>query len=485
MFNESKFSNKGGAFRLAPSQGISDLTLMGVATEYKTAVSRKYQTLPQRLIAQTFNNSPDVFASIKYDGEQVFVFFDSEKDICCAFNAPSGRCRIGLGCLKDLAGKLKKHGVKKALLVAEIYLKSTQRSQVSDVIRCTFNGTDEERDALSLGIYDIIMLDGKNFRANQNNFKVNLDKLTELIGTDQKDSAHVVEGNIIKGNKVQEYFTEITATRGMEGIVVRSLNAANIYKIKPQITVDAVVIGYVEGDFEGQYGVTSLLCGLYNKETNHIQALTRVGSGFKDELRVTLLDTLSGLKVPSPVSMTDSDGRPITFIKPQMVIQVEGENLVYESLSGKVPTTQLFSWNGKEYQFEGIKPAPILTHATFACFRDDKQWDDGGTRMEQVFSQSHIKALTEPESGAGKPEIVDRQVFTKTTKGLTAVRKLLIIKTNNPSKYPFVVHWTDFSAGRKTPLETNVSVATTVERAQKLAADIIANEIKKGWEKHK
>lgn len=481
MFNETKFTKKGKSLQLAASEGITDLTLMGVATEYKTAVSRKYQTLPQRLLGQTFDTASEVHASVKYDGEQVFAYYDESKGVCCAFNAPSGRCRIGLKCLKELEKRLKAAGAKKVLLVGEIYLKSAERSQVSDVIRVTFSGSDDDRDNLTLAIYDIVMLDGKNFRDNQNNFRVNLAKIEELVGTDTSAAVHVVSGQIMPGKEVKAFFEKVTTALGQEGIVVRFLNSANIYKIKPQITVDVVVIGYVEGEFEGKYGVTSLLCGIYNQPTGHIQALTRVGSGFKDDTRTQLLERLSPQKVESPLSMTDSDGRPISFVKPGMVIEIEGEGLVPETLTGKPSTSQLFKWDGKKYNFEGLRQCPILTHATFASFREDKVWDDGGTRMEQVLSAGQIAQLDKPDIVEGKPEIIKRRVFTKKSKEDLAVKKLVVIQTNSPNKHPYAILWTDFSAGRKTPLETSLMVAGSLERVESLTAALLADEIKKGW----
>lgn len=486
MFNTTKLTDKGNGFQLAQTEGISDITLMGVAIEYKTNVSRKYKTLPARLMVQTFTQIGKVFSSIKYDGEGTFLFFDADKDICAVFNAPSGRTRLGLPCIEEAKKKLIAKGVKKGLFACEIYVKDEKlRTQVSDVIHITFNGSKEQRETLTLAVYDIIMLDGVDYRHNQSKFETNLAKITDIFGKEYKtDKCHVVEGNLIAGSEVQKWFEEVTKTLGEEGIVVRNLETVDIYKIKPSITVDAVVIGYVEGDFEGMYGITSLLCGLYDKESKKVQTLTRVGSGFTDDQRIQLLEPLSKLKVKSPLDMTDSDGRPISFVTPQMVIEVEGESLVRENFQGKENTAQTFTWSGKEYEFNGLNKSPLLTHATFAKFRDDKIWDDGGTRMEQVLTAVEIGSLASKKiREIGKPEIVVREVYTKETKGITAVRKIIVVKTNNEDSFPLIVHWTDYSAGRKDPLKTETKVAETMARADALVVSYREEASKKGWNK--
>ena len=72
------------------------------------------------------------------------------------------------------------------------------------------------------------------------------------------------------------------------------------------------------------------------------------------------------------------------------------------------------------------------------------------------------------------------------TKEVMAVRKLLVWKTNkdeeDPSFPAFVVHWSDFSPGRKDPLKREVRLAPTKEQAEVIASGIIEANIKKGWE---
>ena len=68
----------------------------------------------------------------------------------------------------------------------------------------------------------------------------------------------------------------------------------------------------------------------------------------------------------------------------------------------------------------------------------------------------------------------------------SAVRKLVAWQTNksvvDPSYPAFVLHWTDYSAGRGTPLDREVRTAPTEALMEEIAALLVEDNIKKGWE---
>jgi len=486
MLNTQQFVKKSDDYQFAQVNGVSDQTLLNVATDYRTAVSRKYQTLPKHMLEQTFSDDTEVHCSVKYDGEQVFVLFDAAKNLCFAFNAPSGRCRVGLPYLKDLEAHLRHQGINKALLVGESYLPkdNNRRTKVADVVRATFAGDATSQQSLSLAIYDLIMLDGKKFFHPAEGFKNNLQELEKLIPSREDQKFHRVRGEIRPAKSVLDFFAKTTQADNEEGIVVRSLSHAAIFKLKPLITVDAAVIGYTEGDCEGFYGITSLLCGLFNPATKHMTVLGRIGSGFSDEERVRLLEELKDSKVEAPLNMTDSSGRPVSFIRPQMVVEVEGESLVYENSDNQANQVQVFSYDESHpsYKFCGLTNFPLLTHMRYLRGRPDKNWQDGGTRPEQIGQpDENIQPPTTQESA--EPEVLARHVYCKKSPKGESIRKGLLVQTNSPQKYPYLIHWTDFSPGRKVPLETTLEVAATKERAEQLLQQKLASEIKKGWEK--
>jgi hypothetical protein len=497
LLHLGKFADKGSGVRYCPGGGIADSTLLSVATAFRTGVSRKYRTLPAKAM-ETALGEGRYFASIKYDGEGVFVYFDAsrpEGENCVAFNAPSGRARTGLPCLKNAAKALKEKGIKKALLVAELYLrtKEGERSRVGDVIHITANGTPEERDRLGLAFYDAVMLDGKDLRPNQTDFSKTWEKLGELFpaGPTASEGAgpiHRVEGRLLTGKEIPAWFADITGPKGLEGIVVRQEKGELVYKIKPMLTVDTVAVGYVEGDFEGKYGVMSILCALTAPDGKTLPVFCRVGSGFDDNQRSALLEEFSKLKTDSPVVMTDSEGRPITFMRPEIVVEVEGESIVEETLNGDVIRGQIIVWDkeAQKYSFSGTAPSSQLTHPTFSRLRPDKSWAAGpaDTRASQALSEERIKTLLHPpKKEEGSAKVFLREVYTKDSKGEKAVKKLVVVEKSGEEFHRFTIHWTDYSKGRKDPLKTETQGADTMERLEALLEPYREDAGKRGWEK--
>jgi hypothetical protein len=52
------------------------------------------------------------------------------------------------------------------------------------------------------------------------------------------------------------------------------------------------------------------------------------------------------------------------------------------------------------------------------------------------------------------------------------------------SSHPaYVVHWTDYSPGRASPLDRDVKLAPDEKTATRIANDMVEKHIKKGWNK--
>ena len=412
------------------------------------------------------------------------MFYDKEQDYF-AFTALRP-ARVGLPALDEPAKKLKKAGVGKALFRGELYLpvkKGERRPTIADVVRVSF-GTDEEEVAtLRLALFDIVMLDGEDMRDDGDSFREEWDKLEELVGTSTKDLAHRVEGEITSGKEIQKTFEQKVAA-GEEGIVVRLPDKADSYKIKPKQTVDCVVMGYVEGEVENAIGVTSLFGALNYPVKGKakelvLQSFARVGSGFGNELRVQLLEQLKALKVENPIPMTDSDGRPVWFVKPELIIEMNGDDLVAADSGKKPRRTQAFSWDPKksEYSYAGLAPCPRLVFPTFSKVREDKNIDSGGSRIEQVMDKAKPPAK---KKGAGKvPKVIRRTVYRKAD----AVEKLVMTERGRMMR-PFLM----LSISRiihlrqKDPLKVTTQYAQTKERKEVLVERLLEKNIKKGWE---
>jgi hypothetical protein len=482
MIDRSRISMRGD-YGIGTGGAVSDHVLMAVATDFENAVMRKISALAPGDLASRFSGDDPLLLTRKYDGEGALIYFDAEH--CFSFSAPAGRVRIGYQALDQLAAKLRAAGVQKALLRGELYLdaagsEAQRRAGVSEVIRVSFSGSADEIAALRLALFDVVMLDGRDLRPQQSDYGTTLKQLQDWFGSDESAAVHAVAARRIAERELAAAF-EAEVAAGAEGVVVRRLNRAEAFKIKPVRTVDAVLIGYVEGDFEGQWGVASLLTALCYQSPDGadgvwLQGFARVGSGLTDAQRIALLDQLRPLQVDSPLAMTDSSGREIHFLKPRHVLELHGEDLIHAD-GGKPQRSQLFSWDESSgrFGFLGLNACPRLSFARFGKLREDKSWRDGGARIEQI-GVSGERPKLQPRDEETK--LLRREVYGKGE----MLRKLVVLQKGGDNAYPYLIYWTDYSARRAEPLKVSVDLAASIERADAIAASLRADNLPKGWE---
>ena len=135
-----------------------------------------------------------------------------------------------------------------------------------------------------------------------------------------------------------------------------------------------------------------------------------------------------------------------------------------------------------------MSPTARLIHPVLLRMREDKAVNTHDLRISQIDSYVSVSRNASVDASlVAKSEMLRREVWVKETKGVKAVRKLLVWKTNkeqdNPSMPAFVIHWTDYSPGRASPLDREVKLAPTQEIATVIADQLVEENIKKGWER--
>jgi hypothetical protein len=121
--------------------------------------------------------------------------------------------------------------------------------------------------------------------------------------------------------------------------------------------------------------------------------------------------------------------------------------------------------------------------------RDDKQARIEDVPIRQVLERVLLPDVAAKASRSSLPqsELLRREVYGKDAKTGMSIRKLVVWKTNKESVdaayAPYVVHFADYSPGRKEPLKRTVRLAASLESATRIADDIISEEIKRGWSK--
>jgi hypothetical protein len=281
-------------------------------------------------------------------------------------------------------------------------------------------------------------------------------------------------------------FTELVEGGKAEGLVVRSSQGA-IYKIKPEFTIDAVILGFTRRTEDPQ-AVRSLLMGL-TREDGRTQVAGFCGNLGSDDDRRKLMQRLTPLVCESTFRCPSSSGDLYTFVRPEVVAEINVTDLQPESSDGK-PMRSMVLDHTAESGWKALVQMPTASwlHPVLVRIREDKSPGTVDTRFAQILERCVVgeAAAATQELNLPLSEVVTRRVWTKAAKGKVAVRKLLVWKTHksdaDPSYPAYVVHWTDYSAGRGTPLEREVRTAPSSELAEAIAAKLIEENVKKGWE---
>jgi hypothetical protein len=176
------------------------------------------------------------------------------------------------------------------------------------------------------------------------------------------------------------------------------------------------------------------------------------------------------------------------MVRPEWVVEISCLDVIAETTRGGPVNRMVLEWNGDGYQVVRRMPLVAVISPQFIRRREDKSVSPEDVRIEQLTDLVEIPAadrdvrqLTLPKS-----EILEREVYTKELRGETMVRKFVLWKTNKETEsddFPaYVVHYTDFSPNRKTPLSREVRVSNSLEQVQSLRDNLREANIKKGWE---
>jgi hypothetical protein len=292
---------------------------------------------------------------------------------------------------------------------------------------------------------------------------------------------HPVTWHVTPSRKelLKEYNAAIE--NGKEGLVVHS-SLGLTYKLKPSVELDVTVLGYSMK--EDGTGIRSLLVGLYDQDGWVVVAT--VGGGFNDASRAEWLSMLQALECEADFVMVASNRLAYKWVNPEIVIQIKCIEILTEDSNGQIRKEKLAYQDGN-YHYIHKSNACSLVSPILVGIRTDKVPNADDTGIQQVAARVEIS----PDSGENvdqniKSDILFREVYIKESATGTAVRKFVGIKTNKDLKHsftPYILFYTDFSAGRKEPLQTDLRLASDEVKLKEFLAKGIEENIKKGWQK--
>lgn len=350
----------------------------------------------------------------------------------------------------------------------ELFIKDAPRSRSFEVASAIANQKDKLGFAvfdavheLSKPIFDRIQIVQKSITIND---KISIVNWNEVATREDLTAA----------------YNEVIKKSG-EGIIVHTPMGFT-YKIKPFVEIDVTVLGYSLRDDDD--GVRSLLVGIKNDDYWLIVAT--VGSGFSDMDRLMWQSKLEPLKCESDFIVVSSNKLAYQWVKPQVVIQVKCIEIISEDYSGLIKKEAL-RFDGNQYDNIGKTNSVSLISPVLIAERKDKEANEEDTGMNQIASR--IEISKENIASIGKvvaSDILFREVYIKSSKNGDMVRKFIGVKTNKENTFRFPAYYlfyTDFSSGRKEPLQTEISVTNSEEKLYSILETMMDENVKKGWNK--
>lgn len=455
--------------------GLVDEGLGSELARYKRAVAGRYRALTGDEIGTI--PAGDLLVSPKLDGEQWFLIAEGGEVVLAN---PAGRVIGGALPLLDEARAALAALPGRTVLAGELLaVREGGRSRSRDLARALSGEAEAEVRRLAFQAFDVVSHGGTDPITSHADA---LERLRAwLEGGRRVQAVRTVEVSDHDGLRAR--WVEWVESDRAEGLVVRGHGAT--WKVKPTLTFDAAVVGFIARG-EDPTQVKSILLAMA-REDGTLQVIGRCGNFPGDATRREVMTALAPLVVDSAYREVDSDGVVFQFVRPERVVEVRVTDVQAERSDGSPVLRMVLGWEDGAWRPLRRMPSVSVLHPVFLRDRDDKRVDVHDVRIAQLLDRVDVPQVDAHAEAEALPpsEKVRREVWVKPGKGGLAVRKLLIWRTHKETSelgYPaYVVHWTDYSPGRKDPLQRTLRLAPSEELAQAIGDDLVSENIKRGW----
>ena len=446
--------------------------MIETAQKYKRQTASRYLPVGAEEITSKIMEAESFAVSTKHDGHFYLLSFDGTK---ATLTNHGGRVITDLPLLNE-ASALLKDKCKTVVLAGELYLyKKDGRTRSFDMTAAL----DDKSADIYFAAFDLLTLDGEQVSLN---LKLLDEKLNAVLSGGK--SLHAIKNSIVESRKdIAALYKSIVEDGGHEGIVVRSHNGPT-YKIKPLITLDAVILGYSEGQGSRAGMLREVLVGLCVAKDEYL-LLTKVGNGYSEDERIKLLKDLEKKKVDSRYIEVSGSNVAFTMVAPNQVVEFSCLDVFGENSKGGI-SKMCLSYKDGTYTATGKQPMASVISPVFIKMRTDKNPDMEDAGLSQITKIISLEKDAAKKLDLKKSEILLREVYVKKSRGMKMVRKFMVWKTNKEAtgEYPaYVYHYTDFSAGRSEMLKKEIKVSDSKKQIEEIFAAEILENVKKGWEK--
>lgn len=437
-------SSKYGNGTKAPSGSLKDSQLSNQLQLYKSRIAARYRILkPSRIVKDI---QEKVWISAKIDGELWFLVKKEGNVALCAYN---GRVIENIEITDEAEEKLKDVGdiiIPGELFSAEIDSKNTnefggkeKRPRVHSVSKVLADG----KLSCQLGFKAFDMMKFKDDVYSKVPYGSKLKTLEKLFNNGKR----VTIPPTVKGEGAEDvanYFDEWVMTKKTEGLILRN-ESEIIHKLKTQVTVDAVIIGF--GERANSYPDLGQMIVALMRSNGMYHILGTVGGGFSDDDRRDWYDRLIKMEIESDYKLSNKHGTLCRFVRPEIIVEIKCSEVVAADSKDNPKRRAVLSYQNGKYTAAGQMPLVSMVHPIFQREREDKTLDEANIGLNQIYSIVPFESKDEKPDikKLKRSEIVQREVYTKTTgfdpedaKSISEVEEpLLLIKTigNNRLKH--------------------------------------------------
>ncbi len=195
---------------------------------------------------------------------------------------------------------------------------------------------------LSIYIFDIMYLNGKSLLEIPLSERLVI--LEDIFRNSSYTNIKVAETkNFSDPIKLYNYFKKCLSN-GLEGVVIK--NPSSLYKpgtrnfdwlklkrssLKGVVdTIDVVIMGYFKGGgSRSKFGIGAVLVGIYNKNKNRVESISKVGSGFSEKQLIAIKKQLDIIKERTmPVSYyVKKEMYPDVWVSPKIVVEIRSDEI--------------------------------------------------------------------------------------------------------------------------------------------------------------
>jgi hypothetical protein len=465
-----------GSGRQAGMGALLDVDLLGRLRRYKRQVAKRYRVVEPDIVQRALP-AEQLFVSPKLDGE---LWFLVKKGGDIALVAYNGRVLHGASWLDGAREKLASVG--QAVIAGELVASVGAGRPRSHHVRTALSDPKLEG---SLAFHAFDLVEDETADALARPYEARYQRLLSLLGQDAGARCTVVLTERGDPALVTDRYRTWVGNDRFEGVVARS-DRGLTYKIKPTSTIDLVVLAFGERITGDLKQVRELQVGLVRGDGT-FQLVGSVGTGLSEDDRTRWHQRLSAIEAKSAFRLANREGTLCRFVRPEIVVEVRvSDFLASDGWDAPIRRMSL-AWDpGGGWRPVAETRTAVPLHPVLIRERTDKTVDVGCVGMTQITSylDEASEEIAEAATRRASAEVVRRGVYAKETKGQVAVRKFVVVRTNKEHEGthpPFVVFFTDFSAGRKEPLQTALRTAASATMADLHVSVWLEENVKKGW----